>query len=70
MDDQTRDILTKISAVTRDIEDNYPELQKYLDETRNTLPHGYTTSKGVGREELQNYLDGLEKMITEYKKRH
>lgn len=70
MDDKTRDILTKISEVTRDIEENYPELQKYLDETRNTIPQGNINSKSIGHDELQTYLEGLKKMIGEYKKRH
>ena len=32
----SQQILTEISTVTREIEDKYPELQKYLSETRST----------------------------------
>jgi hypothetical protein len=35
---ETKDVLTEISSTLREIEGKYPELQKYLDETRNTLP--------------------------------
>ncbi len=70
MDDKARQILTEISTVTRDIEENYPELQKYLDETRETLPEGDNNSAKLDPKELQEHLDTLKEMIAKYKKEH
>ncbi|WP_026754354.1 hypothetical protein [Sediminibacter sp. Hel_I_10] len=70
MDTKTQQILTEISTVTRDIEENYPELQKYLDETRSTLPEGGNTEAKLDQKELQDYLDGLKEMISKYKEEH
>ena len=36
--DAIQELLSKITAKTREIEEDYPELQKYLDEQRITLP--------------------------------
>ena len=36
--DAIQELLRKITAKTREIEDHYPELQKYLDELPITLP--------------------------------
>ncbi|WAC00999.1 hypothetical protein N7U66_12475 [Lacinutrix neustonica] len=62
-----QDILTEISTLRRTIEENYPELQKYLDETRETLPQG-----GIGGEidvdSLKNHRDSLKSLIDKYKK--
>lgn len=68
MNNNIRDILTEISNVTRDIEENYPELQKYLDETRSTLPQGNNNSAELHENELKDYLKGLKEMISKYKK--
>jgi len=70
MNDNTRKILTEIADVTRAIEDNYPELQKYLDETRSTLPQGDNDSASLNEEDLQEYLDGLKDMVSKYKEEH
>lgn len=66
----TQEILTKIATVTRDIEDNYPELMKYLNETRSTLPSGSNTAASLNEKDLQNYLNQLKEMVTKYKKEH
>ncbi|MGJ8548422.1 hypothetical protein HSX10_07715 [Winogradskyella undariae] len=63
-------ILTEISTVTRDIEENYPELQKYLGETRSTLPKGDNSDGSLNKEDLENYLNELKEMIEKYKKEH
>ena len=63
-------ILTEISTVTRDIEENYPELQKYLGETRSTLPEGDNSDGSLNNEDLENYLNELKTMLEEYKKEH
>lgn len=63
-------VLAKISSVIRDIEENHPELQKYLDETRSTLSVGATDSTSLDKEDLENYLSELKKIVKKYKKGH
>lgn len=63
-------ILTKISSVFRDIEENYPELQKYLCETRSTLSVCSNNSSSLTNDDLENYLNELIEMVNKYKKRH
>ncbi len=63
----TQDILTEISTVTREIEDKYPELQKYLKETRSTLPKATNQSPKLDNEDLENYLNELKAMVNKYK---
>ncbi|WP_369972748.1 hypothetical protein [Psychroserpens sp. XS_ASV72] len=65
MDHKSSAILTEIAKVTRDIEAHYPELQKYLDETRSTLPQGDDLE--LNNKVLKDYLDGLKNMIEKYK---
>lgn len=60
-------LLTEISTLTREIEDKYPELTKYLDETRSTLPKESNGDGSLGTEELENYLQQLKAMVTKYK---
>ncbi|WP_458628231.1 hypothetical protein [Winogradskyella sp. PC D3.3] len=60
-------ILTEISTVTRDIEENYPELQKYLSETRSTLPHGSNENASLDTSDLENYLNELKEIRDKYK---
>ncbi len=67
MEAQKKDILTEISTLTRTIEDEYPELQKYLDESRGTLPQG-EVSATLDQKELKDYRNTLKKLIEGYKK--
>ncbi|NJX14007.1 hypothetical protein [Tamlana crocina] len=67
MEAQKKDILTEISTLTRTIEDDYPELQKYLDESRGTLPKG-DMNPSLGLEELEDYRNTLKNLIEGYKK--
>ncbi|NNE32334.1 MAG: hypothetical protein HKN40_08200 [Winogradskyella sp.] len=67
---ETNHILTEIAAVTRNIEDNYPELMKYLNETRSTLPEGSNADASLNKADLQNYLDQLNELVSKYKKEH
>ncbi|RAJ17869.1 hypothetical protein [Olleya aquimaris] len=60
-------LLTKISEKTREIEEHYPELQKYLNETRITLPHGDDDSPEINKEALENHLNSLTEMVEKYK---
>lgn len=65
---KSQQILTEISSVTREIEENYPELQKYLSETRSTLPNGSNESATLDTSDLENYLNQLKEMRDNYKK--
>jgi len=67
MDEKTRETLSEITRVTRDIEENYPELQKYLDESRSTLPKPYDPEPGINKD-LNDYLKELKELIANYKK--
>lgn len=58
-------ILTEISSVTRDIEENYPELQKYLGENPMTLPD--ENEPDVDNKAFKDYLESLKTMVAEYK---
>ena len=63
-------ILAEIATVTREIEENYPELTKYLNETRSTLPANTSDNASLNKEDLQNYLDQLNELVSKYKKEH
>jgi len=63
----SQELLTKISQKTIEIKEHYPELQKYLDETRITLPQGDNSAAKVDTESLQNYLNSLNEMVDKYK---
>ena len=60
--DTTQQILTKIAALTREIEDYHPELIKYLDETRSTLPNN-SGQATLDNKDLQNYLEQLQSLL-------
>ncbi len=69
MNTTIQSLLTNISEKIREIEEDYPELQKYLDETRITLPQSNDDSK-IDRKELEDYLNSLNTMVYNYKKGH
>ena len=62
------EIVSDISKLTRLIEDKYPELQKYLDESRITLPQGNFNSGELNIETLKEYRDSLKDLINTYAK--
>ncbi|MBU3820622.1 hypothetical protein KO566_01005 [Flavobacteriaceae bacterium XHP0103] len=66
METLKKNILGEIASLTRTIEDKYPELQKYLDERRNTLDQGNTNSGELNNEELSTYRDSLKDLIEKY----
>lgn len=68
MKKEQRDILTEISTLSRAIEEDYPELQKYLKETRETLPQG-AVEEGMDVESLKNHRDSLKSLIEKYKEK-
>ncbi|WP_053976543.1 hypothetical protein [Mangrovimonas xylaniphaga] len=62
------ELLTKIADITRDIETNYPEVYKYLNEDPMTIPNMEHPS--VDETELREYLASLEMLLEKYKKDH
>jgi hypothetical protein len=65
----TQDILTELATVTREIEDKYPELQKYLKETRSTLPKPTKENSKIDNSDLEDYLEELKDMVKKYKQK-
>ena len=68
MKSENTHILTEISRLTRTIEDKYPELQKYLDESRSTLPKNDIENGKMRTEDLKNYRNSLRELIENYDK--
>lgn len=63
-----KDILEAISRLTLEIESEYPELYRFLDESPVTIPTEAHPNLGV--EELSTYYKGLKTMLEDYKKTH
>tara|TARA_R110001632_G_scaffold84909_3_gene186900 strand:- start:989 stop:1192 length:204 start_codon:yes stop_codon:yes gene_type:complete len=62
------DLNTNIRLTTLKIQEEYPELVKYLNEIpRNFLSN---TDKGINNKELKGYLDSLNNLIETYAKEH
>ena len=47
----------------------YPELQKYLDETRSTLQERSPNDGELGAKSLKDYRDTLKTLIDKYEKK-
>jgi hypothetical protein len=58
----------KISEITTEINDNYPELIKYLDETPLTISH--QDDPGNTIHNLQSYYESLVSILENYKSKH
>lgn len=56
----------QIIALTNKIQTDYPELSKYIPE----LPGNNSESQVVNRENLEDYYNSLEEIITKYSKTH
>ena len=69
MDTIKQQLLTKISQRVREIEEDYPELQKYLDETRTTLPKNNGDSE-IHKKDLEDYLNSLNSLVDNYEEEH
>ena len=69
MDATIQKLLAMISELVKTIEEDYPELQKYLDETRITLPKDNEDFE-IDKKDLEDYLNSLTSMVDEYKKTH
>jgi len=56
-----KNILTEITQLTLDIETNYPELYRDLDENPMTLP--VTSHPHIDKKVMQQYLESLKDLI-------
>ncbi|WP_188461660.1 hypothetical protein [Bizionia arctica] len=63
-----KDLLSEISTLIRDIETNYPEVYKYLDENPDTIPN--MDHPEISTEDLEIYLATLKDLVLKYKKNH
>lgn len=68
MSKKKKELTERILAVTLEIQENYPELAKYLAEMTETVPAGGDPE--VNRRKLQEYYDSLIAMIKNYKQNH
>ena len=60
----------KIPQITREIEDKYPELQKYLDELPITLSDDDNKVEKMDEKMLKEYLENLKSIVKKYKKEY
>jgi division protein CdvB (Snf7/Vps24/ESCRT-III family) len=63
-------ILTEISQISTEIEDKYPELQKYLVEAPQTLSDEENKSGNMDEKALKDYLESLKSIVKKYKEGH
>lgn len=63
-------ILDEISRISREIEENYPELQKYLEEMPQTLSDEENKVGKMDEKALKDYLESLKSMVKKYKEEH
>lgn len=61
-------LYSEISKIVLDIENNYPELYKHLDEKPMTLPN--SSKPKIDIKILEEYKQGLTKLIETYKNNH
>ncbi len=66
--ENTYPLVQKILDLTMFIDQNYPELSKYLAEMRETLPD--VRDPEVDEGALRAYCESLESMLSEYARRH
>ncbi|MDF4222646.1 hypothetical protein PXC01_13675 [Maribacter sp. M208] len=65
---QLHKILNEITTLTTDIETNYPELYRSLDENPMTLP--VSQHPHMDKEVMQEYLESLKQMLHHYLDEH
>ncbi|WP_055447297.1 hypothetical protein [Lacinutrix mariniflava] len=63
---KNRELLTKISTITREIETKFPEVYEHLDEIPQTIPS--KENPEVEKQDLENYLDSLQTILDKAKK--
>lgn len=61
-------LMTEITQLTTNIETNYPELYKFLDESPVTLP--VKGQKNIDTEVLSNYLEALKTLLKHHIEEH
>lgn len=59
-------LLSEITALTREIETNYPEIYEHLDENPMTIPN--MEYPKVNNKALEDYLESLKQLINKHKK--
>ena len=68
MEARQQELLTKITQLTKEIEDKYPELSKYLNENPQTIPN--TNHPEISIKELEDYLESLASQLKTYREEH
>lgn len=63
-----KNILTEITRLTYNIETNYPELYRNLDENPMTIPA--TNHPQINKEVMQDYLESLKQILKHYLETH
>ena len=66
--ESTNQILQEINVITLEIESDYPEIYKFLDEDFLTLPSW--EHPNINFEILKEYLDTLSQLLKGYRKTH
>lgn len=61
-------LIREITQLTGNIETNYPELYKFLDENPMTIPS--EDRPEMDREALENYLESLKRLLGDHLKSH
>ncbi|MFN0728395.1 hypothetical protein [Polaribacter gochangensis] len=67
MEHQSSSLSKKIFLTTEKIQEEFPELMKYLDEIPINL---LNTEKGVSQKDLKDYLDSINDLLKTYAKDH
>lgn len=68
METKQQELLTKIAELTNEIEEEYPELGKYLNENPQTIPN--TNHPKITIKELEDYLESLASQLKTYREEH
>ena len=66
--DKNNLILQEINLITLELEVDYPEIYKFIDEDILTLP--FSEHPKITNEILEEYLDNLYHLLKAYKKTH
>ncbi|MDB9755943.1 hypothetical protein OAB20_06625 [Winogradskyella sp.] len=63
-----RNLLTKITQLTTNIETNYPELYRSLEENPLTIPA--TDHPHIDKQIMENYLESLKQLLKHHLETH
>ena len=63
-----RKLLTEITQITTNIETNYPELYRSLDENPLTIPA--TDHPHIDKQIMENYLESLKQLLKHHLETH